>query len=366
MRGRMSRRLTVVLLLALSAVPAFARRRASAPRESHPPCSMVLGTAGVTFTRNEGRTLAPTTAPRRPIAYTYGLAAMLDEPHTLVAWHKNDLLLSKDDGCTWRVEATFDDWDFPPSLTPARGGRVYAWSDNRAYLVRYDARGAVKLKPPADFVGLAVDATNGDRVRAGGSDGSLWESVDAGASWTRFGSLPGALLYYRFTFDPHDLDHIVAGTVTNGAYVTRDGGRNWINAAGLDHANVFNLVFADANRVWAMAVVDSTKHIFASDDGGASYRRVVTEQPGIDLINGPTMAAHPANRDVLYFVFGTYVFDYGTDLFRYDDATRTLTLTHSNHDDINAIVFSRSDPSVMYLGVEIVRASPAEQATVNQ
>lgn len=360
MRGRMTRRFTVVLLLLVSTVPVFAsRRRAATPRESHPPCSMVTGTAGVTFTRNEGRTLAPSTAPRRPLAYTYGLAAMLDEPHTLMAWHGNDLLISKDDGCSWRVEATFDDWDFPPSLTPARGGRMYAWSDNRAYLVRYDSRGAKKLKQPVDFIGFAADANNGERLRAGGTDGSLWESEDAGETWSPLGRLTTPVMVYRFAFDPMNLDHVVAGTVTEGAFVSHDGGRNWSKSSGIDRANIFNLVFSDANRVWAQGIdlVTGGRHIFASDDAGTSYRIVVTEEAGVELVNGAVMAAHPTNRNVLYFVFGTHIFDYGTDLFRYDDLTKTLTVTHSNHDDINAIAFSRTDPSVMYLGVEVVRGS---------
>jgi hypothetical protein len=60
---------------------------------------------------------------------------------------------------------------------------------------------------------------------------------------------------------------------------------------------------------------------------------------------------------VLYFVFGTYFPGYGTDLFRYDHATRALTLTHSDYDGIDAIAFSRRDPSVMYLGIEEVSIS---------
>ena len=118
-------------------------------------------------------------------------------------------------------------------------------------------------------------------------------------------------------------------------------------------ANVFQLVYSpiDSNRVWAMGI-DTAKRIFLSDDGGISYRRVVDEAPGVDLINGPTMAAHPSNRDVLYFVFGTHIYQYGTDVFRYDASTATLTVAHNDQHDVNAIAFSRKDPAVMYLGLE--------------
>ncbi|MDQ3283920.1 MAG: hypothetical protein M3Q69_21155 [Acidobacteriota bacterium] len=93
--------------------------------------------------------------------------------------------------------------------------------------------------------------------------------------------------------------------------------------------------------------------IYLSGDGGATYRRVIDEAPGVKLINGPTMAAHPFRKDVLYFVFGTHIFNYGTDLFRYDAETRASTLTHSDYDGINSIFFSRTDPTLMYLGIEM-------------
>jgi photosystem II stability/assembly factor-like uncharacterized protein len=353
--ARMMRRLVVLFLLALSIPVAAQRRRAVRSPERFPQCSMITGTAAVTFTLDEGRTLAPSAQSPRPISYTYGLAAMIDEPNTLVAWHGDDLLLSTDAGCSWRVEATVAGADFPPSITPAKGGRAYAWSENRSFTVRYDARGAVKLTQPVDFVGLGADPANGEHVRAGGVDGSIWDSTDGGETWTQIAVLPEQAFVYRFTFDPKHLDHIVAGTVTKGAYVSRDAGATWIRATGFEgsFANVFQLVYSplDSNRVWAMGI-DTAKRIFVSDDGGQSYTAVVTERPGVDLINGPTMAAHPTNRDVLYFVFGTHIFQYGADVYRYDHATKTLRVAHNDQHDVNAIAFSRKDPNVMYLGLE--------------
>lgn len=345
------------------ALPAAAKRRAVRTPAQYPRCAMITGSPAVTFTHDEGRTLAPAAEPLRPIAYTWGVAAMLDEKDTLVAWHKDDLLLSADAGCSWRIAATIPGADFPPTITPARGGRAYAWSENRRFFVRYDARGAKPLKQPVEFMGLGVDPSDGERIRAGGNDGTVWESTDGGESWTRIGALAvgSAPIVYRFAFDPFDVDHIVAGVVSTGAHVSRDGGRTWTRASGVSArgANVFQLVFSpvDSSRVWAMGIdlETSGRHIYASDDGGATYRVVVTESPGVKLTNGPPMAAHPTDRNVLYFVFGTHVFDYGTDVFRYDDATRTLTLQHNDQQGVNAIAFSRRDPRVMYLGLEKVQ-----------
>jgi len=370
----MIRKALLLLSLSALALPAMARSRAVRPAPAYPQCSMVTGTGAVVFTHDHGRTLSPVAVPAAPISYTYGLTAMVDEPDTLMAWHRDDLLISTDGGCSWRVAATVPGADFPPSLTAAKGGRVYAWSENRLFLVRWDARGAQVLKCPAPLVGLTADAANGERLRAGGVDGSLWESTDAGDSWTRLGSLGVSPLVYRFAFDPQNLDHILAGTVAAGAHVSRDGGRTWIRATGIaaGDANVFQVLFSpvDPNRAWAMGIDDQEsqqnhpshgRHIYLSDDGGASYRRVIDENPAVKLVNGPTMAAHPTNRELLYFVFGTHFQGYGTDLFRYDAGSDVLTVTHSSKDDINAIAFSRRYPHLMYLGVETVTEDDSTQ-----
>ena len=353
------RRPAVLLLLLILALPsAAARRRSVRAPEQYPPCGLITGTAAVTFTHNSGATLAPSAESGRPLAYTYGLATMPDEPDTLFAWHGNDLLTSTDAGCSWRVVASNGEWDFPPRLTPARGGRLYIWSDNRLFLMRYDSRGLVKLKPPMDFIGLGVDAANGERLRAADINGVIWESVDAGETWNAIGSLRTDVpLFYRFVFDPNDLDHIVAGTLSTGAHVSRDGGVTWTRAAGLGNStNVFELAISpvDSARVWAegLDMDRSMRHIWVSSDGGLTFTPVVDEAADVNLINGNVMAAHPTNRDVLYFVFGTHLFDYGTDLYRFDLSSRTLSVTHSDHDDFNSIAFSRRDPNLMYLGIE--------------
>lgn len=362
-RALMFRKVLLLLSLSTIAFSAEARRRAVTPPANKPPCSMITGTASVTFTRNEGVTLARSTASAKPLTYTYGVATLLDEDHTVMAWSGNDLLISTDGGCSWRVEATIAGVDFPPTLTPAKGGRLYAWSDNRQFLVRYDARGAQKLKAPTAFAGLTPDANDADRVRAAGTNGSLWETTDGGDTWSRFGNPVPSMMVYRVAFDPNDLDHIVAGTSSNGAFVTRDAGRTWTRASGIAKgtANVFQVLFstADPNRVWAMGLdyaqmnePSHGRHIYLSDDGGVTYRPVVDESAGVKLINGPTMAAHPLDRDVVYFVFGTFYQGYGTDLFRYDASSNELTMTHNDHDGVNAIAFSRANPKVMYLGVE--------------
>lgn len=350
----------IPMLLISLPLAAATRRRAIEVPPPFPACSMVTGTPAVTFTRDHGATLAPIAERLSGIGYTYGLAA-LDTPGTLMAWHKSDLILSTDHGCSWRVVASFSDYDFPPRIVPAKGGRAYAWSDNRSFLVRYDSRGAVKMKQPAAFVGFAVDRADGDHVRAGGADGSLWESGDAGETWTQIGNLKtetSPIIFYRIAFDPSNLDHVLAGTTIDGAYVSFDGGRTWRRSANLPaRMNMFEVVVspADPSVVWGEGIDlgQELRHIYLSRDGGATFRAVVGQSDRVQLINGNILAPHPALPAVLYFVFGTYFQNYGTDLYRFDAAGGSLTVTHNEFNDINAIAFSPVRPNLMYLGLEV-------------
>jgi hypothetical protein len=352
----------LALLVAVTAPAASSRRRSVNPTV-FPPCTMIIGSPAVTFTRDEGRTLATPVEKLSGVGYTFGVAAL--DATTLLSWHKTTLSISTDSGCSWRP---LEDMtvDIPPSITASQG-RAFAWSDNRPFLVRYDARGMVALKPPGSIGGLAIDPANPDHVRLGSTqDGFIWDSRDAGVSWEAIGRLPGSLLLiYRYAFDPADLNHIMAGIAGGGAQVSRDGGATWTaSAMQKARANIFSVAFspADTSYVWAegldldAAPTDPSdgRHIYLSTDGGVSFKAVVTQGAGITLINGTLLAPHPTKRDVLYFVFGSYFQGYGTDLYRYDDSTHVVTLTHNDYNDIDAIAFSPADPNVMYLGLEVV------------
>jgi leucyl aminopeptidase len=162
-----------LLLLSLSALAfsaaAAGRQHVVRPGTRYPQCSMVTGTGGVTFTLDQGTTLAPIAVPADPITYTYGLTVMVDEPDTLMAWHEDDLLLSTDGGCSWRIAATVPGADFPPKLEAAKGGRVYAWSENRFFLVRWDARG-VQVLPGNDCTPTVIAERARDIAKRHGMD----------------------------------------------------------------------------------------------------------------------------------------------------------------------------------------------------
>lgn len=332
-----------------------------------PACDSVIGTGAVSFSHDEGATLAPMDQQIVPVTYTFGLVA-LSEPGFLLASSKAEILASTDAGCTWHSIGPASGPNSSSLRLQAAGDvRAYGWGDNDIALLRVDGEAITALKAPFAYpdgvVGLGVDPADPDHVRIGDTAGRLWDSTDAGATFDPIGvaAIPGDLLAYRAAFDPAALDHVLFGTLVDGVLVSDDGGANWTPAAGLGpgDANGFNLVVspADGAVVWVEGLDledpnDATaRHIWRSTDGGLGFTAVV-DSDDATLYNGNHLFAHPTDPDVLYFVFGSNFGNYGTDLFRYDHADGTITTTHNKwHDTV--IAFMPGDPTWLWLGLSI-------------
>jgi hypothetical protein len=226
--------------------------------------------------------------------------------------------------------------------------------------------------PTTNIKGLGVDPANPDRVRIATDTGVVMESTTGGVG--RFQTIgvepfPGNGLVYQVSFDPRNLDHVVAGAATEGAKWSLDGGRTWTAATvrtttqTADRgANIFSLKISPVSSdvVWIEGIdlgenlanlPSEGRHIWRSVDGGRTFQAVIEKNAAVSLTNGILMAPHPRDSNLLYFEFGTYFGGYGTDIFRYDGTSRTLTVNHNNYDDVGSIAFMPGDPAVMFFGL---------------
>ncbi|MEU6714480.1 hypothetical protein ABZ897_23680 [Nonomuraea sp. NPDC046802] len=329
-----------------------------------PSCRTVNGDGSVTFTRNEGKTITPTSQSLQPVAYTTGLVA-LDRPNQLLSLSNNLLSKSNDSGCTWTPVSKVTGSHV--ELVAARGNRAYAW-DREGTLALATPEGVTPLTSPAgEMVGLGTDRFRGDHLRVADGDGQLYDSKDGGRTWRRTGApawpQSDLLMVYTAAFDPYDLNHVILGGSNTGARVTHDGGRTWTAPKGLsDRVNVFSAKISPAapNVVYAMGlnlketgtgVPSDGRHIYRSSDGGRRFTPVVDQGDGITLANGPLLAPHPTDPAVLYFEFGTGWSGLGTDIYRYDARRNRVTSQHNSYDRVTSITFNLMNPQVMYLGV---------------
>ncbi len=348
-----------VIALTVVMVPAFA-----GPRPPVPTCT-VNGIPSVTYSTDRGKTLAQVALPFTHVSYSFGVAA-LDAPGELIAEYDGTIYRSRDAGCSWQAVGGVE--ISPLQLTDAPGQRAYGWYDNGTYMVRITPHGVFPLRLPGragNVVGVGVDRTDGSHVRIGDSNGAIFDSTDGGDTWAQSSRGPGLdpnrNIPYRVAFDPQNLDHIMVGTSVDGNYFTLDGGTRWDRPQIVGYHgeyNAFNMVISpvDSNVVWMNAILlnyngRTLRVMLRSTDGGLTYNYALRDSHTIFLQNGPVMAAHPTDTNVLYFTFGSPTFGYGSDIYRYDARTGvTEKFRHPEYDYISAIEFSKQDPSVIYFG----------------
>ena len=368
------RRIGVVVVgLALGlAAPAAVAAEPYAGGWQSPRCGVVDGDGSVSFTRNEGRTITPTSVPQQALQYVFGTAAT-GANALLAVDHRGTLRSSADAGCTWSHVGGVTGLDVP-RLTAGADGSAYVWDQNGLSLYRVKGSRVTALPPVGTGWGigvaaLAVNRYSPSHVRVVLGDGTVRDSYDAGASFHTTGRPvrdgDTALWVYSAAIDPANLDHITIGTMGEGVYTTWLGGWQWTRATvgrPGESVNAFSVAVSPANPlvVWAQGInmaeheahhPSEGRHVYRSTDGGRTFGVAVDHVPGeVTLVNGALLAPHPTDTGVLYFVFGTSFANYGTDLFRVDARRGTLSVAHNDHHGITSISFNPRDPAVMYLG----------------
>jgi photosystem II stability/assembly factor-like uncharacterized protein len=364
------------VLLALSTTAATAAV-SSGESPWHPPvCDKVDSDGSLTFTWSAGQHLTPTTKPLRPFKLVYDLDVLATPNQLLAVDYAGNLSASRDAGCSWTTIATLAG-EQPSAITPAPDGSAYVWSkayDERLYRVagtKVTELPHIAVAEVGNLLALAVDPADSGHLRAVTSSGVVLDSADGGQTFQRRGVTPTPVKSWTvYAYDAAvttvDLDHIVLGTGDDGVFTTRDGGLTWTKAVigGAEHqVHAFTVAVSpvDASVVWAMCL-DVTelhagsaaqgRHIFRSTDGGRTFTAAVDHNPGVvTLTNDLPLVAHPTDPQVVYFEFGTWFANYGTDLFSYDAAHDQLKVAHSESDGIKAIAFNPAFPQVMYLGL---------------
>ncbi|TCO34420.1 hypothetical protein EV652_102486 [Kribbella steppae] len=320
---------------------------------NRPHCDTVYGDGSVTITETDGATLAPTTEKLQ--AVTYAKVAALEEPNTLITIGRQSIQRSSDAGCSWQLLDKAPDDLSAYDVQPGPGDTAYIYSVNDQPIHRVKGSVVTTVQGPVNGSGLAALVAAPGRLRVVAGDGQLYDSYDDGLSWQPIG-VPAArdLFLYDAVVDPRNHDHIVIGVMSDGVYVTDDGGRSWIRSKPVSRVNAFSLAIspADPSKVW-MEGYDrdrSTRFIWESADGGLKFEPVL-DQSRATLINGNKMWASPVDPDLLYFSYGTSFANYGADLYRFRPSTGELTKQHNRNDGIPSLAFSPADPTILYLGL---------------
>ena len=350
---------------------------ASAQQVGHAPptsgdCRNIIGLPSVSTTVDDGMTWSTN---RRRLEFgnaSFGFAVL--DTGEWVTEFQGKLYVS-DNACRWRRLG-----NAPTSLlrlAPGVGSQALAWEFIPGPQIwRIDTSAAPNaVEPlaflPTDVLTVAVDPADADRMRAVGRNGRIYESAGAGNHWNPVGNAaPVTPLTYFAAIDPHDMDHVIIGMAVGGTVVTFDGGSTWTFGAGLSSTggsfNGFNGVISPASSslVWVMGFdfdeaasghPSGGKHVYRSDDGGLTFVPVLDQGNGIVLTNGPVMAPHPTDTDVLYFPFGSRFLgtNGGVNLYRYDHGSGGTTWNFSpDFFQIRALRIDPANPDRVVAGFE--------------
>ncbi|WP_412537801.1 hypothetical protein R8Z50_18240 [Longispora sp. K20-0274] len=361
-----------------------------------PNCGTVTGPGALTYTNNDGNVLKNTTGTAVAVTYTYGLVA-LDTANTLVAAQEvttggtttRTVYRSTNAGCTWTSIGTLANGAINRA-TAAQGGRAYIWTQGGdGEFARVSGSTITEYTDPtvanppleggAGFVGVGTDPANGLHVYGARKDGQIFESTDGGASWNTHGvkipggTMPWGVYLYEVSFDPKNPLHAVAGAMSDGVFTTFDGGTTWTHVAYDETThpnsaygiNALSVAFSpiDSNVVYVQSIDvsqvtsdgDMGRQIRRSVDGGLTFGPAIVHHLAgqVDLVNGTPLFPSAADVNVLYFSFGTNYQNYGTDLFKYNVGTTTLTKQHNAFHRLSAVAFNPKSPSTMYLGLGV-------------
>ena len=332
------------ILLAANDVEAR-RRTVRSPGPSALPCAQVTGFPAIAVSVDGGASVLPQSEVAEGVqVHTFGVTATTT-PNHLLAVTGRLLLASGDAGCSWTADGRLV---FPDHLYRfAEDG--WAWSPLSAALYRIredDIEDRVAPVPlPVMFF------ANGAHLVTADDQGRIWRSDDAGRTWVPRGIAPARPPLYALAFASRD--HAIASGMADGAHVTFDGGQTWARSTGVEGLNLFRIAVSpvDGSVVWALgldprATPKPTRGIYVSEDGGRSFRRVVTESE-LPMTNATLLAPSPHDASLVYFTYP------GTTLVLLDASGVVRQRSQLPVRDIDAILFAPGQPALLYFGLHV-------------
>jgi photosystem II stability/assembly factor-like uncharacterized protein len=156
-----------------------------------------------------------------------------------------------------------------------------------------------------DARSLAYDPTDVTHVYLGTTNGWIYQSMDAGAHWSRLariGSTGEDLVVDNLLVDEADPHTLYAGVwrlnqYGGGVWVSHDSGLTWKELPGMHGQSVRALTQSASDP--KMLVAGAISGVFRSLDGGAHWTEISPRGTG-EIIQVQSVAVDPKNPNVIY------------------------------------------------------------------
>ena len=272
----------------------------------------------------------------------------------------------------------------PTSTGLYSGSRVWAFAETQKGLLigtdsgiyRWDVPTSkfVALPAPTDcqmVTALAIAPGNPDIILAGTQPGAIYRSQDGGQSWINLNlpikphvssgfrespamaakpDRPIARHWTRVTqivFDPQDANTVFAGVEIDGAWRSRDGGKNWercSNGFKTEDIHGFAVVKNGSRSVFAT----SNRGLYVSRNDGDSWKQIMLDSPWQYT---RSIVQSPGESPVLFVTNGEGAPGVTGRIYRSEDYGKTWTdvkLPGEVESSIYFLAVHPSDPNLVF------------------
>ncbi|ACB76186.1 glycosyl hydrolase BNR repeat-containing protein [Opitutus terrae PB90-1] len=204
----------------------------------------------------------------------FSLAMDPRDPRVLYVASLNGALCSRDGGETWRIGTSWD-------MTEPKDISVDPHAPDHVYLALPDGiavspdRGATwpRRENGLPERGKYTQVLKVDRTRAGralaGCESGIYLTENTAQSWRQVFSTRTTITDLRQS--PHDPQHWLATTQSDGALQSQDGGLTWTRFEGVPSAEALYNVAFDAANARRFAIGSWTYGVLVTEDGGATW-----------------------------------------------------------------------------------------------
>ena len=155
-----------------------------------------------------------------------------------------------------------------------------------------------------DARSFAAVPGNPSHLYLGTTNSWIYESSDSGSSWHRLSKLNAQddLVIDHIVVDPANPAVLYAaawalGHSGGGLWVSRDGGRSWVEEMGLHGQSIRAFVLAPSNSQVLFA--GTLEGVFRSEDGGAVWTQI-SPVGSREIHEVESLAIDPSNPDIVY------------------------------------------------------------------
>jgi photosystem II stability/assembly factor-like uncharacterized protein len=232
------------------------------------------------------------------------------------------------------------------------GVALLGTSDGRIYKTSDSGRSWIPLNPGIGSYEYVIDTLvqhpiESDHIYAGAWDlhsngGGLFESKDAGLTWTRIILPQGSSAIRGFAICKASPKYMIAGTLS-GAYISADGGRSWKHVGGSDLEKAESVAIDPKD--YRSLYVGTWRLGYKSSDFGKTWTRIDKGMPlDSDLFS---IAINPRNPEIIYASACSGVYRSSN---RASSWTRMKLLPDRFTVRAQAVYMDPADPQKIYVG----------------